>query len=164
MTHSTWSRVSLANYAVLAIVCCALPAYLVSAQTETLTPSQNTEAPGEQGQVGAGPTAVVSPTALDFGPVLVGQTSPQKKVRVTNNGDADLTISSISISGPFALPLNHCGRGVKVGTHCDVYVTFTPEALETETGTLTFTDDAANSPQTVSLTGTGYNTAPTETA
>jgi len=36
-----------------------------------------------------------------------------------------------------------------------VSITFTPMALGTLTGTLTFTDNAANSPQTVTLSGTG---------
>lgn len=109
-----------------------------------------------------GPYGVVSPTSLTI-QALVGQTSPPQRVRLTNTGDTELTVSNIAISGDFALPTNHCAAGVKPGTHCDVYVTFTPKALETETGTLTFTDNATNSPQTVSLTGTGVNTVATTT-
>src|SRR5574337_219129 len=41
----------------------------------------------------------VSPTSLDFGQVLVNQTSPQQRVRLTNTGDTTLTISNISIAG-----------------------------------------------------------------
>jgi hypothetical protein len=114
--------------------------------------------------VGQGePYGVVSPTSVNFGQVLVGQTSPQKRVSLKNTGESELTISNISISGHFAIPVNHCGSGVRPGTHCDVYVTYTPVALETDTGTLTFTDNASNSPQTVSLTGTGATTVPTKT-
>jgi hypothetical protein len=112
--------------------------------------------------VGQGPVGTVSPTSLNI-IALVGQTSPQQKVSLFNTGTSQLTISSISISGDFALPVNHCAAGVKPGTHCDVYVTFAPKAVETETGTLTFTDNAANSPQTVSITGTGANTVNTIT-
>jgi hypothetical protein len=110
-----------------------------------------------------GPYGVVSPTTVNFGQVLVGQTSPPQKISLKNTGDSELIVSSISISGYFALPTNHCATGVKPGTHCDVYVTFSPHALETETGTLTFMDNASNNPQTVSLTGVGSNTAPTMT-
>lgn len=106
---------------------------------------------------------MVSPTTVNFGQVLVGQTSPQQIVTLKNTGDSQLTVSSIAISGNFALPKNTCANGVKPGTHCNVYVTFTPHALETETGTLTFTDNASNNPQTVSLTGTGSSTANTKT-
>jgi hypothetical protein len=94
----------------------------------------------------------VSPSSVNFGDVLVGQTSPQKNVSFTNTGDSELELT-VSISGPFAIPVNHCGRGVKVGTHCDVDVTYTPEAAETDTGTLTF--NYGQGTVSVSLTGTG---------
>jgi len=42
---------------------------------------------------------------------------------------------------------------------CQVSVTFTPTALGKQTGTLSFTDNAANSPQTVAPTGTGVEPA-----
>ena len=103
------------------------------------------------------PYGVVSPTTLNFGQVQVGQTSSPLLVSLENTGESELTISSISLSGDFALPTNHCAAGVKPLTHCNVYVTFTPTGIGTATGTLTFTDNASNSPQTVSLTGTGIN-------
>jgi hypothetical protein len=119
-----------------------------------------TSVSGEQPQAADG---IVSPTSFDFGKVLVGKTSPQLHVSLKNTGDADMTVSSVSISGNYAIPVNHCAAGVKPGTHCDVYVTFTPQALNVETGTLTFNDNATNSPQTVSLTGTGSDTVATLT-
>jgi hypothetical protein len=103
------------------------------------------------------PYGVVSPIALNFGSVILGQTSAQKLVSLKNTGNVELTVSDISISGDFALPTNHCANGVKPSTHCNVYITFTPTGLGTATGTLTFTDNASNSPQTVSLAGTGVN-------
>jgi hypothetical protein len=42
-----------------------------------------------------------------------------------------------------------------VGAKCKVSVTFTPTVLGKLTGTLTFTDNAPTSPQTVALSGTG---------
>jgi hypothetical protein len=41
------------------------------------------------------------------------------------------------------------------GGTCTMNVTFTPPALGARTGTLTITDGAINSPQHVSLSGTG---------
>ena len=41
------------------------------------------------------------------------------------------------------------------GTSCSINVTFIPTASGTRTGTLSVTDNADASPQTVSLTGTG---------
>jgi hypothetical protein len=38
-------------------------------------------------------------------------------VSVANTSESEITISSISITGNFALPINHCADGVKPGTH-----------------------------------------------
>jgi uncharacterized repeat protein (TIGR03803 family) len=113
-------------------------------------------------QAQTGPYGVVSPTTLNF-QVVLGQTSPPQLVSLKNTGDSQLTISNISTSENFAIATNHCANGVKPGTHCNVDVTFTPQALGAKTGTLTFTDNASNNPQTVSLTGNGINSSPTET-
>ncbi|MGC9990666.1 MAG: FG-GAP-like repeat-containing protein, partial [Terriglobales bacterium] len=114
-------------------------------------------------QLVQGAYGVVSPTTENFGPILIGQTSTQRLISLKNTGGSELTISSISISGDFALPVNRCAEGVKPSTHCNVEITFTPHTPGTQTGTLTFTDNAPNSPQTVSLTGTGSNVASTTT-
>jgi len=100
---------------------------------------------------------VVSPTNANFGQEVVGQTSSPQSVSLKNTGEPELTFSDISITGDFSISANYCANGVKPQTHCNVYVTFTPQAIGTETGTLTFVDNASNSPQTVSLTGTGTN-------
>ena len=103
----------------------------------------------------AQPVGVVSPTSLNFGSVLVGTTSTEKVVALENTGNGNMVVSSVSVSGPFAVAVNKCQNGVKVGTHCNVWVTYTPQGVENDTGTLTFTDNASNSPQSVSLSGTG---------
>jgi hypothetical protein len=103
----------------------------------------------------------VSPLSIDFEQVLVGQTSPQHDVRFKNTGNSDLTVT-LSITGPFGIPVNKCGRGVKAGTHCNVFVTYTPEAVGTDAGTLTFTDSEGNV-ENVSLAGSGATTVPTQT-
>jgi hypothetical protein len=66
---------------------------------------------------------------------------------------------TISITGPFSIPTNKCGRGVRPGTHCNVYVVYTPEAVETAYGALAFTFDSQT--VSVSLTGNGVSIIPT---
>ncbi|HXJ91874.1 MAG TPA: choice-of-anchor D domain-containing protein [Terriglobia bacterium] len=95
-----------------------------------------------------------SPSTLSFGTVVVGNTSASKKVTVTNNGSA-VTLSSVSTSAGFAVASNTCGTSLAAGAKCTVGVTFSPTAVGSATGTLTFTDSAPDSPQTVSLTGSG---------
>lgn len=107
----------------------------------------------------AGPIVTLSPAALIFGNTIVGTTSAPKTVKVTNTGSATLDISSIIPSANFAISANTCGATLAVGKSCKVSVTFTPTEAGEITGTLTFTDDAVNSPQNVQLSGTGSSAA-----
>lgn len=102
-----------------------------------------------------GAAVTLSPTSLSFGKVVINTTSAAKTVTLTNSGAATLNISSIATSGIFAMSSKTCGTTLPVGAKCIVKVTFTPTVLGSLTGTLTFTDNAPNSPQTVSLSGTG---------
>jgi hypothetical protein len=72
-----------------------------------------------------------------------------------------LTINTIAASGDFAAtstganacPINPAT--LAAGATCTINVTFTPTQLGPRTGSLAVTDNAAGSPQTVPLTGTG---------
>jgi hypothetical protein len=101
----------------------------------------------------------VAPSSLSFNNGVVGTTSPAKTVTLKNTGTATLEISSITPSGDFAISGNTCGTTLAVKKSCKVSITFTPMALGKLTGTLTFTDTAVNSPQTVPLAGTGVEPA-----
>ncbi|MGO8797337.1 MAG: choice-of-anchor D domain-containing protein [Candidatus Sulfotelmatobacter sp.] len=103
------------------------------------------------------PVVMLSPISLSFGNEAIDTTSAAKTVTLTNTGTATLDITSIAIMlGPnFAISSNTCGATLAAGKTCKVKVTFTPSAIGSATGTLTFTDNASGSPQTVSLTGTG---------
>ena len=108
-------------------------------------------------------TVSVSPTSLTYATQNVGSTSGTQTATIANTGKATITISSIAIGGTnasdFAIATNHCGGSagatLSSGSSCGVDIAFTPKAAGTRTATLTFTDNATGSPQTVSLTGTG---------
>jgi archaellum component FlaF (FlaF/FlaG flagellin family) len=99
----------------------------------------------------------LSPTALNFKKVPIGQTSSPQTVTLTNSGTATLNISSIATSGDYHISTNTCGSTVAAGANCAVSVTFTPTKKGTRAGLLSFTDNAPGSPQTVSLTGVGQS-------
>jgi hypothetical protein len=105
------------------------------------------------------PPPGVSPISLGFGNEVVGTTSLAKTVTLKNTGTGTLEISSIMPSGDFAISANTCGATLAGKNSCKVSITFTPMALGKRTGTLTFTDSAVNSPQTVPLAGTGVKPA-----
>ncbi len=104
-----------------------------------------------------GPVVTLSPTSLTFGNTVLGTTSAAKSVTLTNAGNATLNIASITTSGDFApgASTKPCGSTLAVGANCIIKVTFTPTQLGTRTGNITINDNAANSPQTVPLSGTG---------
>ncbi len=105
----------------------------------------------------SGPGVTLSPTSLTFPKEVVGATSAGKSVTLTNSGNATLDISSITTSGDFALVTSSkpCGSTLAPGTNCKIEVTFTPLQVGALTGTISITDNAPGSPQTVPLSGTG---------
>jgi hypothetical protein len=102
-----------------------------------------------------GPIASLSPTSLTFPKTVVGVTSTPQTVTLTNTGVSTLNIASIVPSGDFAVQSTNCGGTLAPNAKCTVNVTFTPTQAGTRTGTLTFNDNAPNSPQAVALSGTG---------
>ena len=102
----------------------------------------------------SGPVASVAPTSLNFGSVAVGSSSSPQTVTLKNTGTATLNISSIATTGDYA-QTNVCGSSLSPSASCTISVNFTPTAAGTRTGTLTISDNAPGSPQTVSLTGSG---------
>jgi len=107
---------------------------------------------------GVGPMATLNPTSLSFGNQNVGTTSGAKSLEVKNAGNSTLTIISIAISGTNATDFaqtNNCPGSLLPGAHCSISVKFSPTASGTRTASLSVSDNAANSPQLASLTGTG---------
>jgi hypothetical protein len=100
------------------------------------------------------PIASFVQTILDFGSVAEGQTSPSQELFLTNTGAGMLHISSVTASGDYAAT-STCGTTLGAHGLCRIFVTFTPAASGTRTGTLSVIDDSGNTPQTVSLTGVG---------
>ena len=103
---------------------------------------------------GVPPVVTVSTASLSFGDQTFGTTSPSQNVTLSNTGNPLLIITSIDVSPGYA-ETNTCGSSLAAGASCEISVTFTPTVVGTQDGTLTITDNASGSPQTVSLSGTG---------
>ena len=112
---------------------------------------------------GPSPTAMLSATKLIFPKTLIGQTT-YLTVTLTNTGNATLNISNVATTGDFAVQSNTCGTQVLAGNNCAITVGFTPTAKNSRSGILQLTDNAANNPQRVTLTGTGMSIALSPTA
>ena len=112
--------------------------------------------------VAAATPVTLSPTSLTFNPQNIDVASAPQTVTVTNSGTANLIFSPATIGGTnasdFAKSADTCsGATVTPTKTCTVSVTFTPSATGSLSASLNFTDNAANSPQTVSLSGKGIN-------
>ena len=108
--------------------------------------------------VGLAPTAVPSPTSLTFGNQNTGTTSAAQNITLSNTGTANLTLTSIAITGTNAgdfVQNNTCGTTIATGGRCTISVSFKPTGSGTRSAAVTITDNALNSPQSVPLTGAG---------
>ena len=107
---------------------------------------------------GTAPQVNLAPTSVAFGNQLINTASASQTVTLTNGGTAPLSISTISLTGTNAAEFattSGCGASLGAGLSCNISVTFTPTATGLQTATLTVTDNASGSPQTVALTGSG---------
>ena len=97
-----------------------------------------------------------APTSLNFGPVIVGNSS-RLGVQVTNTSNAPVTFTSVTALGDYAAAGNcpaSAGQ-LAAGASCTVQVTLTPSGTGTRTGTLSIATSASTLPLTISLTGVG---------
>jgi phospholipase C len=100
-------------------------------------------------------TAVhLSQTALNFGSQKVGTTSAPLSFSLSNTSAVPLNIGAISASGDFA-QTNTCVSPLAGGANCTITITFTPTATGARVGTFSIADSDFQSPQSVSLAGTG---------
>jgi hypothetical protein len=104
-----------------------------------------------------GANATLSATSLSFSKQRLGSTSTKQNITLTNYGTIALGVTSIASSTAEFGQTNNCGSTVPAGASCLIPVSFSPKGLGARSGTLTVTDNAPNSPQSVSLTGTGYD-------
>jgi sugar lactone lactonase YvrE len=107
------------------------------------------------------PDVTVPAMPLTFGNWPLNTTSTPLTVTLTSSGGVDLSLTGINISGTNASDFaetSSCGippLSLGVDSTCTVSVTFTPSDYARRTATLTFSDNAPTSSQTVSLSGSG---------
>lgn len=107
-------------------------------------------------------TVVLSPRSLSFGKQMVGTSSMAQGITLTNTASVALDFSGITIAGSNPGDFSEtstCAGTVAPGASCTISVTFTPQATGARAATVTITDNAPNSPQTVPLTGAGIQPA-----
>jgi hypothetical protein len=108
--------------------------------------------------VALAPAVTLSATSLSFGSQNVGTSSASQSVTLTNTGSATLNIGSITVTGVNASSyvfVSSCGSTLAPGSNCTIHGHFAPTTSGSLTAAITITDNAGDSPESVSLSGTG---------
>jgi hypothetical protein len=103
---------------------------------------------------GEAPGVRLLPGSLAFGDQLLGTTSHTQVVNLTNVGNQPLSITKIQSSVGFPKS-GGCPGTLAANASCNIRINFAPTRVGVTAGTLIITDNAAGSPQTVPLSGTG---------
>jgi hypothetical protein len=100
-----------------------------------------------------------NPSSLSFGSVNTGSSSTLSST-LSNSSTAGVTVSNVSVAGAgFAVSGVSSGQTIAPGQTASLNVTFAPAATGSVTGSVTVTSSAANSPTTVTLSGSGTQMA-----
>ncbi len=102
------------------------------------------------------PQAALNATALSFGSRAIGAAASSKSITLSNAGNAPLSLSGTSISGANAQDFtlsSSCGTSLAASSSCTLTIAYNPHGLGLRRATLTMTDNASPSTQTVALSG-----------
>ena len=114
------------------------------------------------GAAAAAPNVAVSPGSVAFADTPVGG-STAATVTVANDGDAELSVSGVSLDGDPSFSAPTAAFTLAPGASRGLAVTFAPTAPGAQTATLTVTSDDADRPSfTVALSGAGTGGTPAE--
>ena len=99
------------------------------------------------------------PVFLTFGDTGVDASSLPLPVIVTNTGTVPVFFAGTPVtivgSSQFRIFANACTGTLAVGAQCEIQITFLPSAIGGSSATLEVFDNAANSPQNLTLNGAG---------
>lgn len=101
------------------------------------------------------PTVNPNAQVVSYSPQLIATTSAVKTVTFKNTGASSVSLNPVTVTGNFALSSNTCGTTLAPAASCSVGVTFTPSVAGAIGGALSMSDSAPDSPQVVTLKGTG---------
>lgn len=123
--------------------------------------SNSADAPTTFTLTGAGvdPQLTITPDPVNFGNQALGTTSPTQTIVLSNHGEVDLELFSVSaVDSPFGISSDNCQpfpTTLTPGTNCQLELFFQPEQTGPVNGQITIVSDAPDSPANLTLTGNG---------
>src|SRR5271170_6801017 len=94
----------------------------------TANPQQPSGADGSTPAANASAALKVSPSSLNFGVQVLGNTSVARNTKLTNLGTTALDITGVTTSGDFGIAGNTCGSVLAAGAACTISITLTASA------------------------------------
>lgn len=124
---------------------------------QTVTLESNSDGGTSEIQLsGRGTVPGLSFVDLHFGNMPVGETG-EAELTLSNDGDADLSISDLTLSGDAAFELigDDCAGPIAPGGSCQVDIRFAPDAPEAFAAALAVASNASKAPVDVAIAGQG---------
>jgi len=138
--------------------------YTLSGDFNTENPSQAANAGGSDvivAKIGGFPDIAISPTTIAFGNVCAGISSSAQTITVTNDGQTDLDMGTLSLAGTnqteFDIQNDTCSdQSIAPGNNCTVQVIFSPLSEDSKTANLAIPSNDPDTPtESVTLSGNG---------
>lgn len=112
--------------------------------------------PAAPSVTGTGSAQIYGIVNTFFSNQQVGTTSAPKTFTLTSAGSAPLVISTVSVTGAYAVTSNTCNGPLAPNATCTIAVTFSPTTIGRATGVVTVASNAPGAAYTISLDGTGF--------
>lgn len=121
---------------------------------------------------GTGTFVSLTPSTLNFGTITVGSKGTSSAATLKNKSNSTVNISSMNVTGTvkgtngsytdlstvdYAIQSSTCGSTLGPGASCSFTLSFTPTMTGTLNGQLFVYDGEGDSPQSITLSGTGQN-------
>lgn len=139
---------------------------LIAALSMTVAAQKKNKASdnGKSEEQAAPPSVTINPGTVDFKDQVTKKASKPQRITVTNTGGKKLYINSMVVDGDnkedFTISNDTCtGSTISANKSCIIDVVFTPAVTERRKAVVTITNNAADSPQKIVLTGNGINSA-----
>lgn len=104
----------------------------------------------------------INPDEIAFGRQDIGTKSDERRIRISNEGQGLLIVSSVKLSGDaeddYSVTENCSGRQIRFGDRCEIRVTFAPRSERARRAELIVSHNAGGDMGAIALAGIGART------
>jgi len=105
------------------------------------------------------PAISAKPTEVEFGKLEIGTRGEERRIRITNEGEAPLIVRAVRLggedSGDFNVSEKCTDKAIKPGDRCEIRVGFTPRGERSRRAAVVVSHNAGGGLLEIALLGTG---------